>query len=346
LLAAHQRLAVGGIGVIADGLAAHVPEAAAEAGIEVVVPTVEGRALDALGARGAAARLRYEQTGLARQARDADLLHLCDLRPVLLSSTPFVLTIHDLDFLDRPDAYRLPARAYKGAMLRAAIRKRPAAVVCHSEYVRRRVLEHFPAIDEARTRVIQPGIAIEAAAWSGAGQPPFFLTVATVIPRKNHLGLLDAFRRARRRGLAADWVVAGSPGPDSESILDALRSEPGVRVLGRVDQAELDALYRDALFVATPSADEGFGYVPLEAMARGAPILASDAGGLPEVIGDAGVTLPAVDIDAWAEALVRLAGDGDGRARMSARGRQRASEFTWERTAAAFVDVYREVLGP
>jgi glycosyltransferase involved in cell wall biosynthesis len=344
LLAAHQRLAVGGIGSIAGGLAAHVPRLAAAEAISVVVPSPHGAALSSLRVRGAAARLRYEQTALARQARHADLIHLCDLRPVLLSSTPFLITVHDIDFLDRPDSYQAAARGYKGAMLSAAIRKGPAAVICHSEYVRARLLERFPAIDEGRIRVIRPGVEIPAKAWSGASDPPCFVTVSTISPRKNHLGLLDAFRRARRRGLEAEWMVVGSALPGSSAIVEALRSEPGVHLLGRVDRGQLDALYRDALFVATPSATEGFGYSPLEAMAVGTPILASDGGALPEVIGDAGTILPADDVDAWAEALVMLAENAETRARLSAIGRRRAREFSWDRAAADVVDLYREVL--
>jgi glycosyltransferase involved in cell wall biosynthesis len=255
-----------------------------------------------------------------------------------------VLTVHDIDFLERRGAVSTVARVYKSAMLRAALRKGPAAVVCESAFSRRALLERFPAIDEDRTRVIYPGVTPTATAWAGGGEPPYFLTVSTIIPRKNHLRLLEAFRRARRAGLRADWLVAGTPGPGSAAIVNALRSEPGVRMLGAVDSRELGALYGDALFLATPSAAEGFGYTPLEAMAVGTPILASDGGALPEVIGDAGLVLPAADVDAWAGALVQLAEDTELRERLSIKGHKRAAAFTWERAAGEVVDLYRHAL--
>lgn len=345
LLAAHQRVAPGGIGTVADGLATHVPRLVGTSiPVTVLAPTAEGGAIGSLGGRGAAARFWYEQVGLVRRARAFDLLHLCDLRPVLASSTPFVLTVHDLDFLDHPGSYPRAARSYKAVMLRTAIRKRPAAIVCHSDYVRRAVLAHFPSLAADRVRVIRPGVSASGAAWAGTGDPPYFLTVSTITPRKNHLLLLEAYRSARERGLDLTWVVVGTAGPGSSSILRRLRSEPGIRVTGRVDDGELDALYRDALFVATPSAAEGFGYPPLEAMARGTPTLTSDGGALPELIGDAGAIVSAGDRPAWAGALTWLARDAAARGELSARGRRRAQAFSWDRAAAEVADLYRELL--
>jgi glycosyltransferase involved in cell wall biosynthesis len=344
LLAAHQRDAVGGIGTVAAGLAAHVPALlAASHEVSVSVPTTARGMLSSLGVRGAAARLWHEQIGLARLARKFDLLHLCDLRPVLLSSTPFVLTVPDVDFLDHPGSYPASARSYKALMLRAAIRKQPAAIVCHSEYVRGRLLDHFPELDQRMIRLIRPGVTMGAEAWTGAGDPPYFLTVSTISPRKNHLGLLEAFRRARERHPDLTWVVAGPPGARSTAIVRRLRSEPQVQVTGRVEARELEILYRDALFVATPSAVEGFGYPPLEAMARGVPTLTADGGALREVVGDAGPILATGDIDAWARSLTWLAEDGDARMRLSAKGRRRAEQFSWGRTAVEVAGLYGEL---
>ena len=163
--------------------------------------------------------------------------------------------------------------------------------------------------------------------WTGAGDPPYFLTVSTIHPRKNHLGLLRAFREARGRGLALRWLVAGPSGPRSREIRRALEAEPGVQLLGEVDAATLDRLYREATFVATPSALEGFGYPPLEAMARGVPTLTSDAAALPEVVGDAGPLLPPDDLAAWARALVWLAEDAEARGELSERGRTPRGAF-------------------
>jgi glycosyltransferase involved in cell wall biosynthesis len=349
LLAAHQSLALGGIGTMARGLATHLPEAIASHGtVFVAMPNDGGRVnrrLAVLGGAGAAARLWHEQVRLARMAGDFDLVHLCDLRPLALTRTPFLITVHDVDFLDRPRGLPASARVYKTRMLAAALRKRPAAIVCVSEHTRRRLLHHFPDANGGKLRVIHPGVEQQAPQWTGAGDPPFFLTVSTIHPRKNHLGLLRAYREARRRGLELRWLVAGPPGPRSRDIRRALAAEPGVEVLGAVDPDALDRLYREASFVATPSAAEGFGYPPLEAMARGTPTLSSDAASLPEIVGDAAPLLPPDDVAAWARALVRLAGDAEARSRLSESGRARAARFSWPRSAESVVRLYREICG-
>ena len=140
------------------------------------------------------------------------------------------------------------------------------------------------------------------------------------------------------------WVIAGTAGQLSAPIVAELEAEPGVELVGRVGPERLDELYRDALFVATPSHIEGFGYPPLEAMARGVPTLTSNATSLPEVVGDAGPMVAPDDAEGWAREIERLAGDDGLRRELSARGRERAREFTWEGTASRVVGLYREAL--
>ncbi len=113
---------------------------------------------------------------------------------------------------------------------------------------------------------------------------------------------------------------------------------------GRVSDAELRALYAGASAFVFPSRYEGFGLPPLEAMALGAPVVCADAASLPEVVGDAALLFPAGDAVALAAALSRVLDDLALRERLSRAGRERAARFTWERTAAATVAVYREAL--
>jgi glycosyltransferase involved in cell wall biosynthesis len=112
-----------------------------------------------------------------------------------------------------------------------------------------------------------------------------------------------------------------------------------------VDDATLDALYRGAAVLAVPSRSEGFGLPALEAMARGCPVVASRAGALPEVVGDAAVLVPPGDAGALAEALDGLLGDAARAGSLSAAGCRRAAAFTWSAHVGAHLGAYRAALG-
>jgi glycosyltransferase involved in cell wall biosynthesis len=174
---------------------------------------------------------------------------------------------------------------------------------------------------------------------------PYFLTVGAIDPRKNHLGLLRGFRLARDQGLSLRWKVVGGPRYHGASILRRLHDQPGVELLGAVDDVALEALYRNARFVASPSHVEGFGYPPLEAMTRRIPAICATGSAFDETVGDAALRAPAEDAQAWADALLRLSEDDGEHARLRADGWRRASEFTWERSAARCVAVYEEIAG-
>jgi len=118
-----------------------------------------------------------------------------------------------------------------------------------------------------------------------------------------------------------------------------------VAFTGRVSDAELRALYAGASVFVFPSRCEGFGLPSLEAMALGAPVVCANAASLPEVVGDAALLFPAGDAGTLAHTLSRVLDDPALRERLSRAGRERAARFTWERTAAATVAVYREALG-
>ena len=115
-----------------------------------------------------------------------------------------------------------------------------------------------------------------------------------------------------------------------------------LHVLGFVPDDDLPALLTAAEVFVFPSLYEGFGLPPLEAMACGTPVVASDSSSLPEVLGDAALLVPPGDVAALAGALARLLDDGALRARLRERGLARAASFTWERTARATLAAYRE----
>jgi Glycosyltransferase len=136
-------------------------------------------------------------------------------------------------------------------------------------------------------------------------------------------------------------LLAGPPGWGEVSGLGS----PGISRLGAVSDDLLDGLYRRAVALVMPSRTEGFGLPALEAMARGCPVVVSDAGSLPEVVGDAGVIVPPEDPDTLAGVLAELLGDEERRQTLGAAGRRRAAGFTWAACVEGHLAAYRFALG-
>lgn len=352
LLPTHSAFVAGGVGATASGLVPAL-RAALRPGEEVVVASPEPGegvlvgALPRIGRpSGAIARLAYEQLALPRLAASCTSMHLCDSRPVLASRCPFVLTVHDVTYLDEPGWYAPGAATYKRLMLAAAIAKRPAAIVCDSGYTRGRLLAHHPRVARLDVRVVAPGIVappLDRSQRSPELSEPYFLTVSTIEPRKNHLGLLRAFRLARARGLRLRWKVAGARGHRSGPIRAALEAEEGVDVLGWVTPAALEELFAGALFLALASHVEGFGMTPLEAMARDVPTICSAGSGLDETVGDAALRVGSDDIEAWCRGLLDLQDNSGERARLVAAGRGRVGRFDWGRAANEILKIHRHL---
>jgi glycosyltransferase involved in cell wall biosynthesis len=303
---------------------------------------------------GRVARVLSDQISVGMAARWADLVHMPDAKAPLFSRRPFVLTMHDLFFLDYPEWFPRVVREYKRRLLALSLRRGPRAIVCVSEHTRRRLHAHHPeAFARCPVQVIHPGLdwpAEAPAAERGSGPEEtsgerYMLTVSAIEPRKNHLGLLRAFSDARRAGLGLRWKVVGAPQYAGEPILAALRAADGVDVLGRVDHGQLERLYRGARFVATPSFAEGFGFPPLEAMARGIPVVCATGSALDETVGEAALRVDPHDTPGWTDALSTLAHDLLLRKRLVEAGQANARRFSWPATADAHLDLFRRALG-
>jgi glycosyltransferase involved in cell wall biosynthesis len=329
----HQR--GGGIGTVANGLARYLPDALpADTVLQVVGDNLrdEGRPSDRVR------RIWFEQVQLPWTARGA-VVHLLDHRPIIGSSAPFSITIHDVFFLDRPDWFPSAVARYKRAMLAAAIRKSPRVIVCVSEYTRARFLDHYPHCAPVAV-VIYPGVEVPPTRPDiPASDDPYFVTVSTLEPRKNHSTLLAAFVAARRAGLRLRWKVIGRPGYLSSGIVRELHATDGVDVLGLLPSDDVERLVRGAHFAAVPSHAEGFGYPPLEAMALEVAVCCSRGSALDETVGDAALRIDASDQDGWVDALLRLQDDPELRRVLRERGAERVRSFTWQKAARGYAEV-------
>jgi glycosyltransferase involved in cell wall biosynthesis len=341
VLPGHYALIRGGVGTYARGLAGALAEGRPPGGVVLAAAPSSRRHIGRVASlAGGLARLRFEQLSVPRLLRGADVVQLCDSRPLLAARIPQVACVHDVSYLDHPEWFSPAAAAYKRTMLDLLLARRPAAVVVPSAYTHDRLVYHRPSAARGTLRIIAPGIDRPRSAVAAPLEPAYFLTVATIEPRKNHAVLLAAFAEARARGLDLRWRVVGEPGHRSEAIVAALRAQPGVDFLGWVDEPGLESSYAGAAFLAAASHEEGFGYAPLEAMARGVPVVCSTGSGHDETVAGAALRVAASDQAGWTEALLSLERDGAMRAELRRIGRLRAQEFGWRAAAASFWSLY------
>lgn len=156
--------------------------------------------------------------------------------------------------------------------------------------------------------------------------------------------LLEAFERLRARGAYdGDLVVVGRIGWKSESIAKRLQA-PGIHHLDYLPPDELAAAYRNAEIFVFPSIYEGFGFPLLEAMAHGVPSIAARSSSLPEIGGEAALYFDPRNARELEKTIERLAHDDALRRELIERGRKRAAEFRWERTAEQTLEVLRRVV--
>jgi glycosyltransferase involved in cell wall biosynthesis len=269
-----------------------------------------------------------------------------------------VVTIHDLSFLRYPEGAEPSLRRYLGsAVPRGA--KEADLVLADSESTRRDVIELL-GIRSGKVRVVYPGVSetfrpIEDPDKLAAAKEryqltlPFLLSVGTLEPRKNLIVLLEAYALLRRQvGLEHKLVIAGAPGWQYEGIfrrVEDLSLEGHVSFLNYVPERDLPALYCLADVLVFPSIYEGFGFPPLEAMACGTPVITSDSSSLPEVVGDAGLMVPADDGVALAAAVCELTESASLQARLAKKGLSRARQFSWQRTGEELLTVYADLCG-
>jgi glycosyltransferase involved in cell wall biosynthesis len=310
-------------------------------------------------------RLAWDAVGVGiaqrRFAPGADLLHVPAFSAPVLPGVPLIVTIHDVIPLVLPE-YRA-SRAMRLYLRLMARTVRRARLVLTPSTFSAGEIESVLGIPPERIRLtslavdpaLRPALDVDAVErrlcerFGMRGR--YLLHMAGFDRRKNVPLLIRAFARALPT-LPDDvsLVLAGAPHRDNPTVfppVDGLIRELGIagRVLltGRVSDAERVLLYQAAAGYVTPSAYEGFGLTPLEAMACGVPVIAANRTSLPEVVGDAGL-LVEPEVDAVAAAIVRLVTDRSLHADLSRRGPERASAFTWQRTADLTVAAYREAL--
>ncbi len=286
----------------------------------------------------------WEQSRLPRRIPRGDLLWSpANTGPLAVREQ--VVTVHDVAPLDHPEWFDPVFGAWYRWML-PRLARRVRRVVTDSEFSKGRILART-GLAEERVAVVHPGVdheffrpaglaEIEAVRESYRLPDRYVLAVGTLDPRKGLEDLVAAWRRVRSaEGVLA---IAGGRVPTLRRSL-RIEEDDTVRLLGYVPDQRLRPLYAGAAAFALPSHYEGFGLTVLEALACGAPVVASNGAALPEVAGSAAVYVPPGDRDALAEALRGVLGDASVAGRLREEGLARAARFGWDRTARGVWDV-------
>jgi glycosyltransferase involved in cell wall biosynthesis len=304
----------------------------------------------------------FTQVGVPRLCRrlEADLMHCLQFLVPLFPPCPVVATVHDLAWLDFPETIDVLRRRFYRLVVPRSLGG-ASAVVTNSEATTADVLRRFPGLRGRITTTPHgtPTWALDRARSAEQAYPrparPFFLFVGTLEPRKNLIGLLEAYElflaTAASSGMdpkaIPDLVIAGGRGWNDRSLrkrMEALGRGGRVRATGYLDHDELWRHYRTARALVFPSLSEGFGLPILEAMAAGLPVMTSERGGMAEVAGRAARLVDPLDAAEMSRALGELAFDDDLCRRLVAMGRERVQLWDWRRTADLTVEVYRRIL--
>jgi glycosyltransferase involved in cell wall biosynthesis len=266
------------------------------------------------------------------------------------SRAPTVVSVYDLGFLRHPE-WAGPGTTRFARLIGRAV-QRGAVVHTLSSSVAAEIAARFDVPPE-RLVVIPPGVdPVIGDASRGrrlAGAASYVLALGTIEPRKNLPRLIEAF----------DGVAAATPelrlvvvGPDGwgldayDAAVRRARARDRIVRLGYVRAAERGDLTAGAAVLAYPSLDEGFGLPPLEAMTLGVPVVASRAAVLRDVLGDAALLVDPTDVAALGTALQRAVTDEPLRRHLTAAGPAHAAAYPWSRAAAAFLELYRSLVGP
>jgi len=286
----------------------------------------------------------WEQIELPVHARGG-ILSLCNTGPLLRRKQ--IVCIHDLNPFLFPNSYSSLFRAGYG-MVVPALGRTAAGLATVSQFSAQLLVEH--RIARGRTPTIAVNGHEHVRCWSpraGAPARPHASTVLLLGSQARHKNIsivLGLAPRLAARGIDVAVVGGRTPRVFGQFVLPP-EQQTGIRRLGAVSDDDLASLMQTSLCLAFPSLMEGFGLPPLEAMALGCPVVASNCASLPEVCGDAALYASPTDPEEWLSRLVTLHDDPRLRQTLIAKGRAKAESFSWTRSAEIYLNALAEVDG-
>jgi glycosyltransferase involved in cell wall biosynthesis len=299
-------------------------------------------------------RMTY-QTAPLIQEHEIDCYHCTYIAPLKLGCDRIV-TIHDILFESHPQFFTRAERMRNRLLVRVSA---SSATQIHagSEYTRQQLTERY-GIPKERMHVVPSGVNAQQFHPNGKegskqivqkqfGVRDYLLTVGRLEPRKNHLGLLTAYKQAyeTRPGLP-QLVIVGQRDFGFDELLTMLNQKPfdtQVKLIEQADQEMLGHLYRAASLFVYPSFAEGFGIPPLEAMASGIPVITSNSTAINETAVGATIQIDPDNTEELADAMLKVLGDSRLQASLIACGIERAKEWTWQASADKYLSAIAEL---
>ena len=297
---------------------------------------------------------------LSRKLREdrPSLVHVQYTAP-LACPVPVVVSVHDISFLEHPEYFPWLRAVQLRTTVKRTIRQ-AVKVITPSEFSRRAIMRAYGMTEEsievvpiAVSPLFRPmahAAAADFVARRFGVHGRYIVTVGDLQPRKNQIGLIRAFERFvdANPALPHHLVIVGQRTWFADRVEEAAKSSHAasrIHFTDFVDDNELLHLYNASDLLVFPSFYEGFGLPVLEAMACGRAVACSNSSAIPEVASAAAILFDPESPDDIAKAMTDVLTDGELRARMERLGQQRASSFTWERTARRTLEIYYEVAG-
>ena len=303
------------------------------------------------------ARLGLDLSRKLREDRP-DLIHVQYTAP-LSCPVPILVSVHDVSFIEHPEYFPW----HRVVQLRITVKRtvqRAVKVITPSEFSRNAITKAY-GLDQSKVEVVPIAVspafrpvARDAAAGYVASRfgvsSPFILTVGDLQPRKNQIGLIRAYESLMlaNPSLRQKLVIVGQKTWFSSHVVDAAASSKvaeRIQFTDFVNDDELLQLYNACDLMVFPSFYEGFGLPILEAMACGRAVACSNTSAMPEVANAAAILFNPYSSQDIARAMHDVLVDPELRGRMERLGQQRASLFTWERTARRTLEIYYQIAG-